>query len=136
MERRNRRRVETFMLKSQKGFVPVFMFGQHSGNTLPGLMLDISEGGCKMLLPKDSADMKATIRLKIQAMDQIFEKEMEILTRQCWSDDDYSIEHKAVGMQFIDYERQKDRIDKLIDFFQHQKVSEQFVRCELTPASN
>ncbi len=132
MERRNRRRVETFMMKTREsGFTPIYIFSQSDSESIPGLILDVSEGGCKLLLPKNRQSISSKIQLKIQESEQLTEQLIEIDVEQSWCDPDYSIEHEAVGLRFADPHHQTELINQLIGIFVDRNENEQFVICEL-----
>ena len=134
MERRIQRRIETFMMKTQeRGFTPVYLFSQADSESIPGLILDISEGGCKLLLPKKRQSISSRIRLKIQDSENLVDTCLDIEARQAWSDPDYSIEHEAIGLKFTSPNQQPDLINQLLSIFVDHNQNEQFFRCEVVP---
>lgn len=133
MERRNKKRFEAFMLQKDKGYIPVYMFSEEDDDTILGLMLDISASGCRLLVSKSNEELPQKIRLKMLSSDRTVEEEIEIETNMQWCYNGYSIEHKAVGLKFLNEEAHEKEIERLVNrFIQHQE-EEAFVRCELTP---
>jgi hypothetical protein len=134
MERRRDVRTEAFMIKRESGgFIPVFMFSRHSDGTIPVLILDISLGGCGILISKNQSIDFSLLRLKLVGTDQVVGGVAEVKTRQCWVDPHYSIDHMAVGLQFVDPQSQAASISELIRVFKQLQATDTFIRCELTP---
>jgi len=136
MERRDNQRFISFMLHEEDGgFVPVYMFSSTDESSIPGLILDISSGGCRLLISKSCEKLPDRIRLKMLAPDQTVEAEAVVEARECWNDSTYSIEHRAVGLEFLVQPGRDAAVKHLIDrFIEHQK-NRQHVRCLLNPAA-
>jgi len=134
MFRRQNRRLEVFMLKMDSGgFTPVFMFSTDDKTIIPALILDISLGGCRIMLPKKHGRIGSPIRLRLQKADQTAGEMTEVDVVQRWVNQDYSIEHMTVGLQFVDARRQQDKIERLIDGFLRLKAADPYLRAELIP---
>ncbi len=117
-ERRQHRRVEHFMFKNKdKGFIPVWMFSDQE-DILPSLMVDISAGGCSLLVSKQIPELAGELNLKIYSSDKGLQDELTLSAKQRWSDDTYSVDHKQVGLKFSNLsEETQDRINRLVQLF-------------------
>lgn len=131
-KRRNSKRVETFMIQSEKGFTPVYMFNWSKSPVIPSIMMNISQGGCMLLVPKTDPLDSPSLYLKILSSDQIVREDVNIIASLRWSNPGYSIEHKTIGLEFIEPHDQRVNIERLIQCFNRQKKEDLFVRCELS----
>lgn len=135
MERRENRRFVSFMLKQEDGgFIPVYMFDHGDEKSIPALMLDISSGGCRLLIPKGYSALPEKIQLQIMGTDQSVKEETILFAKECWCDKTYSIDHQSVGLQFSPFSDQENFVDNLIKSFNEHQEKQEHVRCLLTPA--
>ena len=117
-ERRQHRRVEHFMFKNKdKGFIPVWMYSDRE-NTLQCLMVNISAGGCSLLVSKQVPQLQGDLHLKIYSSDKGLQEQLTLRAEQRWSDDTYSVDHKHVGLEFTDLsDGTRVKIERLVSAF-------------------
>ena len=106
-----------------------------------GLVIDISETGAGLTLPKDTlffkdADPKQSVnsdsclRLNIFHPDYSAENSLNINANIAWLDDEYSKDRLKLGVHFSEMDENKSGyVNNFIDWI--QKEQNYFLRCEL-----
>ena len=133
-ERRQHRRIEHFMFKNKgKGFIPVWMYSDQE-DIIPSLMVNISAGGCSLLVSKQIPELTAELNLKVYSSDKGLQEELTLHAKQRWSDDTYSIDHKHVGLEFTNPSgAARQKINRLIQSFAEETKNYFLVKMSSMP---
>lgn len=106
-----------------------------------GLVVDMSETGAGLLIPKDTPLFKnmdpdrpvssfGCLRLNIFHPDDSLEDSLDISTNIAWLDHEYSKKNLKLGVEFADMDAHQSRyVARLIDWIQAKE--NYFLHCEL-----
>jgi c-di-GMP-binding flagellar brake protein YcgR len=135
-ERRRQRRVEHFMFRQEgRGFVPVYVFSAEEEGCIDSLMVDLSVGGCAVLMKKDAGELPEELQIRILTPESDVLEQLELHAAPRWTDDAYSATHKQVGLQFTLLAAETiQRLEKLLGLF--EKTTEGYFRCQLRVGPN
>lgn len=104
------------------GFIPVWMYSDQE-YTLQCLMVNISAGGCSMLVSKQIPQLEGELHLKVYSSDKGLQEQLTLRAEQRWSDDTYSVDNKHVGLEFTDLSGgTKLKIDRQVQSFANVSV--------------
>lgn len=132
-ERRQHKRVENFQFKvKDHDFVPVWMFSTNTEkNTVLGLIIDLSAGGASLLVSKNMPVFLSKFHITILSPESSEVEELEVAAVQTWEDEDYSVDHKTVGIQFLEMDTElQTKLEHAIQWLTLQ--SKGFLRCEIS----
>ena len=106
-EKRSAKRVQCFAIKREIGFEPVWHFSSENSNAIGTLLLDISPEGSSILVDKE-VDTTGSLELEIST--NLKGQKLFLRSEQMWCDIDYSVEHKRLGLRFIDLDEQSKKM--------------------------
>ena len=121
--------------------IDVYSRSSVDDNIEHGLVIDISETGAGLTIPKDtplfkgvdpekSADSFGCLRLNIFHPDYSLEQGLDITANIAWLDHKYSKNRLKLGVQFADMDEGKSgRVHEFIDWI--KKEENYFLHCEL-----
>lgn len=104
-ERRAKPRVEHFQVNDKdNGIKPVWFFAEDDDSVILSLILNISENGAAILLPKSAFVSAKTLRINSLYADQDHKFTLNKTADIKWADHAYSIDHVLLGLEFSDFE--------------------------------
>lgn len=117
------------------GHSPVYVFDTEDSGAILSLMIDISIGGCSLLISKETELAASDLRMEIQPPRADEAEELTVQAVHRWSDDEYSPSHRQIGLQFTDLDDdQHAKLKSLIDAFINEE--EHYFRCKLFAQQN